>query len=63
MITTNLTNDYCGINSQPWKKAIEINMSLREEISMKKNPGSAVCGGKTWIFFDYFYEIVENEHL
>ena len=27
---------YCGINSQQWKKAIEINLSLQEEISMKK---------------------------
>ena len=25
---------YCGINSQPWKKAFEINLSLQEEISM-----------------------------
>ena len=28
---------YPGINSQPWKKVIEINLSLQEEISMKKS--------------------------
>ena len=39
---------YCGINSQPHKKAIKINLSLREEISMK-NPGSAICGAKSQI--------------
>ena len=28
---------YCGINSDAWKKAVEINFSLREEIPKKKS--------------------------
>ena len=35
--------DYHGINSQPCKKAIEINLSPQKEISMK-NYSSAICG-------------------
>ena len=38
---------YCGINSQQWKKAIEINLSLRDLYEI--NPSSAICGAKTQI--------------
>ena len=42
---------YCRINSQPWKKAVEIRSTCHCKRRYQwKNPCSTICGAKTWIW-------------